>query len=175
MLANIDIVDTPLEEMRVPLGSDFDRYRNHVYRVINLTDHFYPLKDDTLQQVAIAAVFHDASIWLDRTFDYLEPSALRAQEYARATGHGDWVNIIGAMILNHHRIRPVRGNKLVEAFRRADWADVTMGGIGFGIPADATKALRGLYPLLGFQARLAQLTYHQVKKHPMNPLPMMRW
>ncbi len=175
MLANIDIVDHLLEDMRVPLGSDFDLYRNHVYRMINLTDHFYPLQDENLQQVAIAAVFHDAGIWLDRTFDYLEPSALRAQEYVRSNGHGEWSTLIGAMIMNHHRIRPVRSNKLVEAFRRADWADVTYGTIGFGVPADLMQALTGLYPLLGFQKRLAMLTFHQLKKHPLNPLPMMRW
>lgn len=175
MLANIEIVDTLLDKMRIPLGSDFDRYRNHVYRVINLTDQFYPLKDEALQQAAIAAVFHDAGIWLDRTFDYLEPSSLRAQEYLRSQGLGDWANIVSAMIVNHHRIRRVRSNKLVEAFRRADWIDVTMGAVGFGIPHNYMHALKSFYPLHGFQARLAQLTYHQIKKHPTKPLPMMRW
>lgn len=175
MLANITQTDELLEEMRTPLGSDFDRYKNHVYRVINITDYFVPLKDEALEQVAIAAAFHDAGIWLDHTFDYLEPSRVRAEEYARSIGHGDWANIIGAMIMNHHRIRPVRGNKLVEAFRRADWADVSQGALPFGVPDDFLASLKTLYPVLGFHGRLLQLTLHQVKKHPLSPLPMMRW
>lgn len=175
MLANIAQTDELLEEMRTPLGSDFERYRNHVYRVINITDYFFPLKDDALQQVAIAAAFHDAGIWLDHTFDYLDPSRVRAEEYARSIGHGDWATVIGAMIMNHHRVRPVRANKIVEAFRRADWVDVTQGGMNFGMPADVLTALKTLYPILGFHARLLQLTLLQVRRNPLSPLPMLRW
>lgn len=175
MLANIALTDQLLEEMRTPLGPDYDRYRNHVYRVINFTDHFFPLQGEALEQVAIAAAFHDAGIWLDHTFDYLAPSCVRAQEYARSKGHGDWESVIGAMILNHHRLRPIRGNQLVEAFRRADWLDVSQGLINFGAPSDLMAALKRQYPVLGFHARLAQLTLLQARKNPLNPLPMIRW
>lgn len=175
MLANITQTDELLEEMRTALGPDFDRYRNHVYRVINITDYFCPLEGEALQQVAIAAAFHDAGIWLDHTFDYLDPSRVRAEEYARSIGHGDWVNTLAAMIMNHHRIRAIQSNPLVEAFRRADWVDVTQGAMSFGMPLDFLHSLKTLYPVLGFHARLLQLTLLQVRKNPLSPLPMMRW
>lgn len=175
MLANIAQVDELLEEMRTALGTDHDRYRNHVYRVINITDYFVPLKDEQLEQVAIAAAFHDAGIWLDHTFDYLHPSRLRAEEYVRSIGHNEWNNAVSAMIMNHHRVRPVRSNPLVDAFRRADWIDVSQGVLHFGLPPDLFIALKSFYPFLGFHARLLQLTMHRVSHHPLNPLPMMRW
>lgn len=175
MLANIVQTDALLEEMRTALGTDFERYKNHVYRVINITDFFTPLQDEALEQVAIAAAFHDAGIWLDHTFDYLEPSRLRAVEYVRSIGHNDWVNVISAMILNHHRVRPIGGNPLVEAFRRADWIDVSQGVLNFGLSTDFLASLKTVYPILGFHARLLQLTLHRVKQHPLSPLPMMRW
>jgi hypothetical protein len=175
MLANIEIADELLEKMRITLGTDFDRYRNHVYRVINFTNEFLPLKDDSLQQVAIAACFHDAGIWLDHTFDYLQPSRVRADEFLRSQGCSDWSNTISAMIMNHHRVRPVRSNLLVEAFRRADWIDVSQGLVSFGLGKDVIAPLLIAYPTLGFHARMAWLTVRQARRHPTNPLPMMRW
>ena len=168
-------LDHLLDEMRTSLGTDFDRYRNHVYRLINYTDQFVTLQDERLEQVAIAACFHDAGIWLDHTFDYLEPSRHRAEEYVRSLGHTDWDNVVSAMIMNHHRIRPVRSNPLVEAFRRADWLDVSKGVINFGITRDVVEQVTSAYPYAGFQARLVQLTLHRVRRFPLNPLPMMRW
>jgi hypothetical protein len=41
----------------------------------------------------------------------------------------EWVPEVSAMIANHHKIRPYRGpfTLTVDAFRRADWIDVSLG------------------------------------------------
>ncbi len=175
MLANIAVADELLAKMQMALGTDYDRYRNHVYRVINYTNQFYPLKGDELEQVAIAACFHDAGIWLDHTFDYLIPSRIRAEEYLRSIQRSEWITAVSAMIMNHHRVRPLRNKPLVDAFRRADWLDVSKGMLNFGLGNDYIKPLMIMYPTLGFQARLAQLTLYQARRTPLKPLPMIRW
>lgn len=40
---------------------------------------------------------------------------------------------------------------------------------------DAWRELRGRWPVAGFQRRLLQLTIAQARKHPLRPLPMLRW
>jgi hypothetical protein len=69
----------------------------------------------------------NAAIWFDRTWDNQPPSAARAVEELGGPG-ADHAALVSAMIHEHHRIRRARhDDPLVEAFRRADLADVTGG------------------------------------------------
>lgn len=120
-------------------------------------------------------MFHDIAIWVDGTFDYLEPSAGHAADFLRDEGKPEWVPIVGRMIMDHHKLRPVRDEPLVEAFRRADLCDVSFGLVDRGIPAGAYSDLVDEYPVLGFQKRLVHFTAVQVRKDPRRPLPMLRW
>lgn len=158
------------------LGTDLESYGNHVRRVFGLVRAQGPhLGPAELEQVAIAAAFHDIAIWVDDTFDYLEPSRDHAADFLREEGHADWIPLVSRMIMEHHKLRPVRDDQLVEAFRRADLCDVSFGVVDRGIPAGAYSDLVDEYPVLGFQKRLAHFTAVQFRKDPRRPLPMLRW
>jgi hypothetical protein len=81
------------------------------------------------------------------------------------------------MISQHHKVTPYRGEDagLVEAFRRADWADVSHGAIAPGLPRQLLREVFAAFPNQGFHKRLAQLSCSRLLSHPLSPLPMMRW
>ena len=81
------------------------------------------------------------------------------------------------MILNHHKVTRYRNNAgpLVEAFRKADWVDVSLGALRFGLPASIVSDVRAAFPNAGFHRRLAELTFAQMRREPLRPLPMFRW
>ena len=118
LLRDIDTVDEVLRSHSAELGSDYAAYRNHVYRVLNLCAAQSSPDSESLEKVALAAVFHDLGIWTDGTFDYLPPSIRLATAYLLRTGRNEWTPEIAAMILEHHKISRYRGDSgaLVESF-----------------------------------------------------------
>jgi hypothetical protein len=177
LLTSLPIVEEVLDAHASELGQDLTAYRNHVYRVANLS---IAVAGDThveLEKIAIAAVFHDLGIWTNRTFDYIAPSAALARKHLAARGLADWIPEIEAMIVDHHKVTSPRSNphSLVDSFRRADWIDVTWGLRRFGVPRPFIAAVRATWPDAGFHRRLVQLTVDRFWKHPLNPLPMVKW
>ena len=174
MLKEIPILERVLESHALALGSDFPAYRNHTYRVVNLCVALSSI--DQLEKIAIATVFHDLGIWTDRTFDYLQPSVRLASDYLTRSGKQEWTSEVTEMILEHHKISPHRGNQygLVEPLRRADWIDVSLGLITFGLSRNFIKEILSTWPNAGFHKRLVQLELNHLRSHPWNPLPMLR-
>lgn len=158
------------------IGADFARYRNHCYRVANLCAARLPDDAGTLERVAIAAAFHDLGIWTHHTFDYLEPSVALAQSYLADHGRLDWEPEIVAAIRQHHKLTKYSGTDgpIVEAFRRADWTDVTGGLLRFGTPRSFVRQLNVRWPTLGFHRLLVRLELRHLRAHPLNPLPVFR-
>lgn len=176
LLDEITIVDQLLDEHSSQLGKDFTAYRNHVYRVVNLCLSF--IEDDKhLEKIAIAAAFHDIGIWTDNTFDYLSPSCRVAHVHLNSIGRTDWSREISEMILQHHKISRYRGEHelLVEGLRRADWVDVTKGAFSFGLSREVIGQVLERWPSAGFHRRLLQLEFQQLRNHPLNPLPMLKF
>ena len=89
----------------------------------------------------------------------------------------DWIPEIEAMIVDHHKVTLARADpqSLLESFRRADWIDVSRGLARFGLPRTSIAAVATTWPNAGFHRRLVQLTIDQFWKHPLNPLPMVKW
>jgi hypothetical protein len=89
----------------------------------------------------------------------------------------DWTSEVEAMIVNHHKVTSSRPDcpSLVEAFRRADWIDVTYELRRFGVPLPIVAAVRRKWPDTGFHRRLVQLTVNRFWKHPLTPLPVVKW
>lgn len=175
--AELDALLAPHERQ---LGRDAAGYGGHVHRVVGLVlaqadRSAVPLDAAARGQLTVAAVFHDLGIWLDDTFDYLDPSAAHAAEHLRATGREAWISRVDRLIMRHHQLRPIRDDALVEAFRRADLADVSLGALHRGIPAGVWGELRARWPIHGFHLRLAQLAARQAVRDPLRPLPMLRW
>jgi hypothetical protein len=192
LLTSLPTVEEVLDEHASELGHDLIAYRNHVYRVVNLCLAIVGDSRVEREKIAVAAVFHDLGIWTNQTFDYIAPSVAIAREHLAARGMADWIPEIEAMIVDHHKItasRPnphpstpargalsgVEGQSLVESFRRADWIDVTRGLRRFGLPRTFVAAVSATWPSAGFHRRLVELTIDRWWKHPLNPLPMVKW
>lgn len=158
------------------LGGDAVGYRHHVYRVVNLCVAFAPDGSVPLEQIEIAAVFHDLGIWTAGTFDYLEPSVVLAADHLAKYGGPAQLADVTAMIREHHKVTAYRGPgaAIVEAFRRADWVDVSRGLLTCGLPRTTIARIRGRWPDAGFHRRLLQLSAARLVRHPLDPLPMLR-
>ena len=174
LLTRIPTVDRVLNDHAMALGDDFVAYRNHVYRIANLCAAIAGRRE--LEKIAVAAVFHDLGIWTNGTFDYIAPSIALAHDYLVAGAREDWTNEIESMIADHHKIMPSTAgpDSLIEAFRQADWIDVTRGLRRFGIPRPFVALLFATWPSAGFHWRLVTLTLNRFRSHPLTPLPMVR-
>ena len=175
MRTRVALLDELLERHAAALGADREPYRNHCYRVLN----FCAARDDALalEKTAIAAAFHDLGIWSDGTWDYLDPSERRARAYLGETGRDAWGAEIGAMIQEHHRITSAKAapDTLAEAFRKADWIDVSLGAFTGGLPRSYVAEVRAAFPNVGFHRRLVQLASRRLLTKPWSPMPMMKW
>jgi hypothetical protein len=159
------------------LGSDRVGYRNHVCRVLNHYAAQAPDEGPISRPVLLAAAFHDLGIWTARTFDYLKPSVALALQQLRALGLEADAAEVRTLILQHHRVRSYRGafERSVERFRRADWIDVSIGALRFGLPGPYLRDVRRAFPDAGFHCRLCVLAAGQFLRTPWRPLPMVRW
>ncbi len=192
LVPSLSTVEEVLDTHALELGPDLTAYRNHVYRVVNLCLAIVGDRRVELEKIAVAAVFHDLGIWTNNTFDYIAPSVARAREHLAARGMADWIPEIQAIIEDHHKVTPsradphpsptargalsgVEGQSLVESFRRADWIDVSRGLRRFGLPRTFIAAVAATWPDAGFHRRLVELTIDRWWKHPLNPLPMVKW
>jgi len=177
LLDRIDPLDRVLEMHTAELGADFTAYRNHAYRVVNFHSALSPCTGDALEKVALAAGFHDLGIWTARTFDYLQPSIELACNHLECAGHGDWRDTVAGMIREHHKIRKFQDAEaaFIEPFRRADWIDVSLGVLSFGLPPERLREILARWPNEGFHKRLAQLTFKRLRTHPLSPIPVLKW
>jgi hypothetical protein len=177
LITSATTVDETLERHAVALGRDATPYRHHVYRVLNFCVALSSSRDpEALEKMAVAAVFHDLGIWTARTFDYLQPSIALARAHLVSVGRGEWIDEVGTMVLEHHKASRYGegGASLVEAFRRADWIDVSRGVLTFGVPRPTLGAVFARWPNAGFHRRLLQLAVARLVRHPFTPLPMLR-
>ncbi len=166
------IVDAVLSRHRDALGDDLTAYRNHVYRC--LTYHQLLLGFSIPDAAALAWATHDLGIWTAGTFDYLAPSADLAAAYADEFGITDR-NQLRALITEHHRLRAVDDDPVAETFRQADLIDVSHGVLRRGIGRPAVRAAVEALPYNGFHAFLAKGLTGYAVRHPLRPLPMMRF
>jgi hypothetical protein len=181
-----EIIERLFLPWRLSLGGAYDPYKGHVYRVLNYTCALLESSDVELddygstkeiqERVAIAAAFHDVSVWLDSTFDYLGPSKERANTWLDEKGKSSWKPEIGLMIDMHHKQTVYKGEhyRLVEAFRRADLIDLTMGLQKSGLKSDFITEVHYAFPYKGFHWLLVKGVGSWVLRHPLKPLPMMR-
>jgi hypothetical protein len=173
---DIPLLEELLEGQREVLGSGRTGYRNHCFRVFNFCSTLSGANESEKDKIAIAAVFHDLGIWTHHTFDYLLPSQSLACDYLTGSGRSSWADEVLAMIGNHHKITSYRAESggLIEAFRRADWIDVSLGWLRFGLTRSFVRETLSVFPNAGFHRFLLAQTWRRTKTHPLSPLPMMR-
>lgn len=169
------IIETIMPKFKSAIGSDYDRYKNHVYRVF-LNCLLMDGEKTNEEKYAIAAVFHDIGIWTNHTFDYLNPSIEQAKIYLTETGKTAWTDEISLMINWHHKMSRYKGahEEIVETFRKADWIDVSLGLLTFKVDKKKISENKSRFPNLGFHWFLIKASTKNLFRHPLNPLPMFK-
>lgn len=168
-------IEKLLAQFSTAIGSDMKKYRHHVYRVFwNCL-----LADDDKrneEKYAIAAVFHDIGIWTDHTIDYLDPSIEQLKRWLLQSGQYAWTEELSLMIYWHHKTKTYHGKfeRTVESFRKADWIDVSLGLITYGLDKRKIKANRKLLTNEGFHWFLIKKIFKNFFRHPLKPLPMFK-
>lgn len=177
------LIDELLEARRTVFGGAdaepvYRAYRNHAYRILNWARQWTapcPERDD---KIAICAVFHDLAAWPNDNLDYLRPSADQADVYLDQIGRSDWKPEMRLMIESHHKITAYRGahREWVEPIRRADWCDVSFTLIRHGLPAGFVNDVTAAFPIRAFYPNhVLKVSGKWLLKHPLNPLPILRW
>jgi hypothetical protein len=172
------LIEQILRSHRDRAGGDesgWNGYRGHVYRVLNLARALAPEHADRDDKLAIAAAFHDLEAF--SSLDYLAPS-IRAQDaWLHSTDRAAWADELAVVVAEHHRVTPYRGAHaaLAEAFRVADFADVSQGLVHPGIPRAYVRTVRGAFDVGPFFTRLVPLAVaRRLVHHPLDPMPHMR-
>jgi len=176
IIKNHPLIDEILLEYKNSLNTDFERYKNHVYRVFNFAVFLLGDRKEDFDKLGIALAFHDLGIWTHQTFDYLDPSVEFAKKYLEKQNRLDWISEISLMIEMHHKMTPYTGDfsNSVELIRMADLVDVSLGIYKFTIPEEFIKAVKTEFANLGFHSKLFQLGLGNFLKYPFNPLPMFK-
>lgn len=137
---------------------DYERYRGHVYRVLNIALTFLkdnPKVNQYRETIEVALVFHDIALWTSRDLSYVVPSEAQARE--AVTGlKDDEMQLMSDIILYHHKLTPFKGANadVVNAVIKADLADFSLGLIRAGFDKHDMAKLRQEIPDTGFHRTL---------------------
>lgn len=159
----IPYLEALFEPYKDVIGSDYQGYRNHVYRMVQFCWALKTLRGETLteeekQKIMIAGVFHDIGIWPTITLDYIGPSIPPAITYLAENGLSHWQEEITLMIENHHKFTSYQGEfqDLVELFRQGDVIDFTLGIGKFQLPKAFILDMKKALPNAGFHLGLVK-------------------
>jgi len=139
--------------------------------------------EDQLNLMAMALAYHDLALWSSSQLDYLDPSAgimekeVKEQNKLREQANheeGDLspdfipdfsdadIETAREIILQHHKFTHWSApddskinEALVNAVRKGDWADFTLGIVRDGLPASYLEAAYTTVPMEGFHKILA--------------------
>jgi hypothetical protein len=157
------VLDRVLQEHRSVLGDDYASYRNHCLRVLSFASFF--LKENATESaidlIAYGLAYHDLGLWTDKVLNYLEPSSRRMKQETKDRLHEtdemlqdteakilqSFNNVkdlatLEELIVQHHKYTAWKAPKgspvdenIVNAVRKADWADVTKGVVRYDLTA----------------------------------------
>ncbi|KAL7576926.1 hypothetical protein ACA910_006683 [Epithemia clementina (nom. ined.)] len=194
------ILDRHLAFVRssIPNG-DYRAYRNHCLRVMTFADYFLTsannkfreqIPQDTMNVIAMALAYHDVALWTDKELDYLKPSIQQMKNYVREEGiFGEEAMVLASEIIdNHHKITDFKSpstsennatltavfDAIVNAVRKADWADATFGIVRFGLPAAVLEAAYNKIPEAGFHQMLADFGHRLSPDDKLGELKVLR-
>lgn len=153
-------IDAILARHADTIGGDLPGYRNHVYRTVTYAMHLLGNDPAVEPVVETALACHDIGLWTDRELAYLEPSEAVALADNERFGWGFDPDLLRGIIHWHHKVFPYRGPHaaVIEACRKADWIDASMGWLRKGMPRRAIHDVEAAFPNAGFHATLLRLT-----------------
>ena len=78
------------------------------------------------------------------------------------------------MIDLHHRVRKHTA-PLVDIFRKGDLVDFSLGIVKCGVPAAFIRTVKEQFPNEGFHKQLVRRAGRWICRHPLNPVPVLKW
>jgi hypothetical protein len=180
------LVDDILRPHKGELGAIYPGVHGHAMRMVNYLRWFAPVdpaadaaaRAEREDLAAVVAACHDLPFFANWNLDYLDPAADLTRKVLCDLGHAKLAEEAVAMVANHHAIRPYRGPHAdtVEATRRADWIDVSLGRLRFGVPRPLVREISAAFPVKAMYpwpvcGRIARYAV----RHPLRPLPMLKW
>lgn len=168
------VLDTELAKFSVAIGDEMDAYRNHCLRVLSFAvAHLGGVKlvsSKSVDVMALALAYHDLGLWSDGALDYLEPSARQLEASTREKIEDEDVfndsdiATARAIITEHHKLSDYHSHgdesinaNLVNAIRKGDWADFTIGIVRFGLPASFVESAYTKIPEANFHMILTTM------------------
>lgn len=155
------------------MGKDFDAYHHHCQRIYCYSKTLLLMREN--KKLAIAAAFHDLSIWKDNSMDYLKGSSEECLKYLQIHQSNYLPDEFRHIICHHHQLRSIKGNIEAEAFRKSDLIDLTAGFVRFNIPKSLVQAAEEEFPRLGFSKIILKKWMGYALKNPSKPIPMIKW
>ncbi|MFT6028979.1 MAG: hypothetical protein ACI8O8_000710 [Oleiphilaceae bacterium] len=173
----IPLLEEILKDWKGVIGSEYEGYKNHVYRMVNFCFQLKDCSQEEREKIIIAGAFHDIGIWVEDTLDYISPSLPPVIEYLKNRNLEAWSNEIELMITEHHKLREYKNKSypLVELFREGDLVDFSLGIFKFEIPKSYIVSVKAKFPNSNFHKNLGRRAVKWLVKHPLNPMPMMKW
>jgi hypothetical protein len=174
------VLDAVLEHHAEDIGSvDYEKYRGHCLRVLSFAGYYlrryeeYNTVDEIPAHIfdvmALALAYHDIGLWTAGKLHYLEPSAeAMMQDWQAAAVPGlpafspADLETARVIIMEHHRYNkwmPPADDSTVDraavnAVRRGDWADATVGFVKTGLPPSFLEQAYNVIPEAGFHRML---------------------
>ena len=173
----IPLLEEIFSDFKKTIGSEYQGYRNHVYRMIHFCLALRECSKEEREKIIIAGAFHDIGIWIEDTVDYIPPSLPPAMDYLKKRNLEAWSEEITLMITEHHKVREYENDlyPLVELFRKGDLVDFSFGAFNFGISKSYINEVKASFPNSDFHKNLGKRAVKWFLKHPLNPAPMMKW
>ena len=139
-----------------------------------MPDFVYDEYPNAMNIVAMALAYHDVALWTDGKLNYLEPSARQMELHTAKEGvfEENHISIARQIIMEHHKFTDYHSKNtqndsgqiaasgaavdaIVNAVRKADWTDATVGIVRFEVPAALLEAAYAKIPEAGFHVMLA--------------------
>ena len=161
ILTKAATLDKTLEAFKSEIGDDMPGYRNHCLRVLSFALHHLggpsAVDSKTREIMELAVAYHDIALWTEHRLDYVIPSGEQAVGDLKAKFDSFELDTLRNAIVFHHKVTPFSGSgnlDVINAIRKADWADATMGVIPMGLALDDYVAVAAAIPNAGFHNTL---------------------
>jgi hypothetical protein len=173
------VLDAVLEHHAEEIGPvDLVKYRGHCLRVLSFAGYYLRRHEEyskveeipahVFDVMALALAYHDIALWTAGVLHYLEPSVevlMADWQSAAVPGLPAFspadLETARVIILEHHRYNTWKlpegstvDRAAVNAVRRGDWADATVGFVKTGLPPAYLEQAYNVIPAAGFHRML---------------------
>eukprot|EP01083_Nonionella_stella_P017752 49731_1 len=174
---------------------EYEAYRRHLYRNLNYALYLLDGGNPTFRKnrakymelMEVAEVYHDIGLWSGDAVNHVYPSIafMNKQNFTETSNNKyseDDIELIYDMAKYHHKLTAFSsGDKLhdsiVNAFREANFVDLSEGYLKWGIPARIVRKVRETIPDThpGFHDILTRVGKHNYIRTAIEVAKMTTW